>query len=163
MDLPGMVHSGRFRPIQVVQPLKSLPIGLHYSSQLVTLGPMENNYRQIAAHAIAIECVKNTHDNQHAPVNQVNTQVSHWNISQVNINGTPIAEWCAQFDLDLQELFGHYFTNPFKTKKQALAWAIETFADFVAGIDPEENWFRPAEMLEACTAAFASIEGSINA
>jgi hypothetical protein len=120
---------------------------------------METNYQQIATNAITIECVKNTHDNQHAPVYQVNTQVSHWNISAVNINGTPIADWCAQFQLDSQDLFGHYFTNPFKTKKQALSWAVETFADFVATIDPEENWNCTEEVIDACTAAFTSIKG----
>ena len=119
---------------------------------------METNYHQISTNAIIIECVKNTHDNLHAPVYQVNTQVSHWNISAVNINGTPIADWCAQFQLDAQDLFGHYFTNPFKTKKQALAWAVETFADFVASIDPEENWNQTEEIIDACTAAFTSIK-----
>jgi hypothetical protein len=119
---------------------------------------MSTNYHEIATNAIAIECVKNTHNNSHAPAYQVNTQVSHWNISAVNINGTPIADWCAQFELDAQDLFSHYFTNPFKTKKQATAWAIETFADFVASIDPEENWFRPEEVIDAMTAAFTSIK-----
>lgn len=117
------------------------------------------NYAELATNAITIECVKNTHDNQHAPVYQTNAQVSHWNISAVNINGTPIADWCAQFGVDVEEQFGHYFTNPFKTKKQALAWAVETFADFIQSIDPEENWFRTEEVIDACTAAFTSIKG----
>ncbi len=120
---------------------------------------METNYHQIATNAITIACVKNTHDNQRAPMHQVNQQVSHWTISAVNINGTPIADWCAQFGIDTNEWFGHYFTNPFRTKKQALAWAIETFADFVASLDPEENWFRTEDAITAMAAAFASIKG----
>ena len=118
-----------------------------------------NDYTAIATNAITIDCVKNTHDNQHAPVYQTNAQVSHWNISAVNINGTPVADWCAQFGIDAEECFGHYFTNPFKTKKQALAWAVETFADFTASVDPEENWFRTEEVIDQCAAAFTSIKG----
>lgn len=117
------------------------------------------NYAELATNAITIECVKSAHENSHAPVYQVNTKVSHWNISAVNINGAPIADWCEQFGVDLQEVFGHYFTARFNTKKSALAWAVETFAIFIEGIDPEENWHLADEALDQCTVAFTSIKG----
>jgi hypothetical protein len=121
---------------------------------------METNHLELATNAITIDCVKGTHAHLNlSPMHQKNAQVTHWNISAVNINGTPIADWCAQFELDAQDLFGHYFTNPFKTKKAALSWAVETFADFVQSIDPEENWFRAEEVIDACAAAFTSIKG----
>lgn len=125
---------------------------------MLILGDMETNYLELATNAITIECVKNTHHNQHAPVHQVNTQVSHWTISAVNINGIALADWCEQFSIDANAL-RHMMTGQHKTKKAALQEAIADFARFIAGIDPEENWFgRDDETLELMSAAFDSIK-----
>lgn len=120
---------------------------------------MEHNYLELATNAIAIKCVRGDHENQNAPVHTINARVSHWEISVMTIHGTPIEDFCAKFDIDIDFLMIGMHNSYFKTKKEALATVIDVFAERIEYFDPEHCWNQGDEVINRMHDAYDFLKG----
>jgi hypothetical protein len=105
-------------------------------------GHMETNHTHLATNAITVDCVKKQRENHNAPAvveQQKQSNVQHdWFIGAVRVNGIVITDWLASLDLPTDAMT--FTTKPFKTKKSALAYCVEVFADALDSALPEWEW-----------------------
>ena len=123
---------------------------------------MEINYTELVTNAITVECAKDTHANAHAPIYQVNTQVTHWNITSVTINGVAIVEWANNLANDRcwVNLDFSGMTYRFNTKKAATQQIIDFMVELLENSNTDNDRYAWEDEIEFYNNLVNSFKGS---
>lgn len=120
------------------------------------------NLAELLETAVTVNCEKRHRENHFAPAivtkyQQSATQFDWW-ITEVFINGVPIAEW--RDAVGVWDDLSPIPDQPFKSKAQAQRTTVEAFADRLEWISPSADGFDDDEYLARWDAIIASLQGA---
>jgi hypothetical protein len=120
------------------------------------------NLTELLEPAVSVICEKRYRENHFAPAvvtkyQQSATQFDWW-ITEVLINGVPIAEW--REAVDVSDDLSPIPNQPYKSKAQAQRTTVESLADRLEWIAPSADGYDSDEYIARWETIVASLQGA---